>query len=213
MILGGKCNYSDDRTDPCPPQPSTSSTICAHRRCSNAGVRPTSRKFSTCHGPTKTAGTHRGIKTATCITTKDGPKVAKGKYTSHYSDTKPVRDQSSYYSTRYTHTSKGGKITRQQETPKALPLKPKIPPSSAQRTHRYPFRHQRQQQLAVSSARYANSAKHIYNLEANAVLNPLTGVLQEFRHLIKRPDKEIWTESLANKFCCLAQGVSKIIDD
>ena len=97
------------------------------------------------------------------------------------------------------------KRTRQQETPKALPLKPKIPPSSAPSTHQYPFRHPRQRQPAVTKTRYANDAKHIYNLEVNAVLNLLTDVLQEFRHLIKVPDKEIRTKYLANKFGRLAQ--------
>ena len=37
-------------------------------------------------------------------------------------------------------------------------------------------------------------------------------MLQEFRHLIKGPDKEIWTKSLANEFGRLAQGVSERID-
>ena len=69
------------------------------------------------------------------------------------------------------------KRNRQQEAPKALPLKPNIPPISASSTHRYTFRYPRQQQPSVSSARYDKSAKNIYNLEANAVLNPLTGVL------------------------------------
>ena len=105
-----------------------------------------------------------------------------------------------------------GKRNRQQEAPKALPIKPKIPPSSTPSTHRYQFRHPRQQQPEVRSARYANAAKYIDNLEANSVLNPITGVLQEFRHLIKGPDKEIWNKYLANEFCRLAQGVSKQID-
>ena len=90
------------------------------------------------------------------------------------------------------------KINHQHEAPTALPLKPKIPPSSAPSTHRYPFRHPRQQQPVASSAQYANVAKYIKNLEANAVLNSVTGVLQEFFHLIKGPDKEIWTKYLAN---------------
>ena len=64
----------------------------------------------------------------------------------------------------------------------------------------------------MSSARYANAAKYIKRLEANAVLNPVTGVLQEFFHLIKGPDKEIWTKSLANEFGRLYQGVSKRIE-
>ena len=103
------------------------------------------------------------------------------------------------------------KRNRQQEAPKALPLKPKIPPSRAPITQRYPFRHPRQQQPEVSSAWYANAAKYINNLEANAVLNPIRGVLQEFHHLIKGPDKEIWTKSLANEFGRLAQVLSKKI--
>ena len=89
---------------------------------------------------------------------------------------------------------------------------PKIANISAPSTHRYPFRHPRQQLPAVSSAWYANAAKYIKHLEADAVLNPVTGVLQELRHLIKGPDKEIWTKSLANEFGRLAQGVSKRIE-
>ena len=89
---------------------------------------------------------------------------------------------------------------------------PKIPTSSAPSTHQYPFLHPRQQLPAVSSARYANAAKYIKHLEANAELNPVTGVLQEFRHLIKGPDKEIWTKSLDNEFVRLSQGVSNIIE-
>ena len=99
----------------------------------------------------------------------------------------------------YTPTpSRAEQINHQQEATNALPLKPKIPPISAPKTHQYPLRHPRQQEPAVSSAWYANAAKHIYNLEANAVLNPLTGVIQEFIHLIKGPDKDIWTKYLAN---------------
>ena len=44
------------------------------------------------------------------------------------------------------------------------------------------------------------------------MLNPVTEVLQEFCHLIKGPDKKIWTEYLANEFGRLAQGVSKRIE-
>ena len=39
-----------------------------------------------------------------------------------------------------------------------------------------------------------------------------TGVLQEFCHLIKGPEKEIWKESLANEFGRLAQGVRNRIE-
>ena len=89
---------------------------------------------------------------------------------------------------------------------------PKIATSSAPSTHRYPFRHPRQQLPVVSSTRYSNAAKYIKHLEANAVLNPVTGVLQEFCYLIKGPDKEIWTKSLAKKIGRLAQVVSKKIE-
>ena len=78
------------------------------------------------------------------------------------------------------------------------PRKQMTPHIIAPDIHRYPFCHQRHQQPAVISAQYANAANHIYNLEANAVLNPLTGVLQEFRHLIKGLDKELWKKSLAH---------------
>ena len=96
---------------------------------------------------------------------------------------------------------------RQQEATNPLPLKPMTPPIIAPNNHRYPFRHQRH----FISVQYANAANHIYNLEANAVLNPLTGLFQEFCHLIKGPYKEIWKKSLANKFGRLAQEVSNRI--
>ena len=89
------------------------------------------------------------------------------------------------------------KRNHQQEAPAAPPCMPKIATSSSPSTHRYSFRNPHQQLPAVSSARYANAAKYSNHLEANAVLNPVTGVLQEFRHLIKGPDKEIWA-----KFIC-----------
>ena len=104
------------------------------------------------------------------------------------------------------------KRNHQQEAPAAPPLMPKIETRNAPSTHQYPFRHPRHKLPAVSSAQYANAANYIKHLEANAVLNPVTGVLQEFCHLIKRPDKEMWTKYLANEFGRLAQGVSKRIE-
>ena len=92
------------------------------------------------------------------------------------------------------------------------PLKQTTPHFIPPDIHRYPFCHRRHQEPAVISALYANTANHLYNLEANAVLNPLTGVLQEFLHLIKGPDKDIWTKSLANEFGRLAQGVRNRIE-
>ena len=77
------------------------------------------------------------------------------------------------------------KRNHQQEAPSAPPIMPKIATSSAPSTHRYPFRHPRQKLPAVISARYANATKYSKQLEANVVLNTVTGVLQEFLHLIK----------------------------
>ena len=62
------------------------------------------------------------------------------------------------------------------------------------------------------SARYANAANHLYNLESNAVLNLLTVVLQEFCHLIKGPEKEIRKKILANEFGRLSPGVRNRIE-
>ena len=103
-------------------------------------------------------------------------------------------------------------INRQQKATNVPPLKQTTPNVIPPNIHIYPFRHRRHQKPALIIARYANATNHIYNLEANAVLNPLTGVLQEFRHLIQGPDKEIWTKSLANEFGRLTQGVQNRIE-
>ena len=41
----------------------------------------------------------------------------------------------------------------------------------------------------------------------NAVLEQTTGSVLEYRHLVKGPDKNIWTTSCANDFGRLSQGV------
>jgi hypothetical protein len=40
------------------------------------------------------------------------------------------------------------------------------------------------------------------------VTDPVTGQVQEYRHLVKGPDKAVWEKSFANKLGCLAQGVA-----
>ena len=82
-------------------------------------------------------------------------------------------------------------INRQQKATNVPPIKQTTPHVIPPDIYRYPFRHQRHQQPELIRARYANAANHLYNLEANIFLNPITGVLQEFRHLIQGPDKEI----------------------
>ena len=80
-------------------------------------------------------------------------------------------------------------INRQQKATTVPPCKQTTPHVILPDIHRYPFRHLRHQQPEVISASCANAANHLYNLEANAVLNPMTGVIQEFFHLTKGPDK------------------------
>ena len=48
---------------------------------------------------------------------------------------------------------------------------------------------------------------HFHEHMACPVINPVTGVSLEYRHLIQGPDKDIWLKSLANDFGRLAQGV------
>ena len=42
---------------------------------------------------------------------------------------------------------------------------------------------------------------------ANYVINSETGIVQEYKHLIKGPDKDIWMTLFANELVCLYQGV------
>ena len=67
--------------------------------------------------------------------------------------------------------------------------------------HRYPLR----------SRHSANHVVHDYlpsnHHQANGVVDPLTGQVQEYRHLLKGSEKDIWTKSFANELGRLAQGV------
>ena len=103
-------------------------------------------------------------------------------------------------------------ITRQHTAQPVVPSRQTTPHVIPDDTHRYPFRHPRQQPPVLNRARYANATIASTKLQANAVLNPLTGVLQEYRHLIKGPDKTIWEQSLANEFGRLTQGVANRIE-
>ena len=64
-----------------------------------------------------------------------------------------------------------------------------IPPN----TPRYPFRQRRHQQTTLIRARYANAATFHDFFQANSVIQPITGALQEFLHLILGPDKATWS--------------------
>ena len=60
-----------------------------------------------------------------------------------------------------------------------------IPPD----TPRYPFRHRHHQQPTLIRTRYSVAATFRNHFQANAVIHPTTGALQEFLHLIASPDK------------------------
>ena len=53
--------------------------------------------------------------------------------------------------------------------------------------------------LAVEATRTASAA--------NSVTDKVTGKSLEYRHLLRGPNKYVWTRSLANDLCRLAQGV------
>ena len=44
----------------------------------------------------------------------------------------------------------------------------------------------------------------------NAVMCPETGKSQDYRHLIKGPDKPKWTKAMTNEIGCLFQGIRDI---
>ena len=46
--------------------------------------------------------------------------------------------------------------------------------------------------------------------EANSVTHKISGLAQEYRHLIKGPEMKIWERSFANKLGKLAQGIREV---
>ena len=46
--------------------------------------------------------------------------------------------------------------------------------------------------------------------EANAVIHQISGVAQEYRHLVKGPDRKIWEISFANELVQLDQGIRMV---
>ena len=46
--------------------------------------------------------------------------------------------------------------------------------------------------------------------EANAVTHQISGFAQEYRHLVKVPDRKIWKRNFANELGHLAQGIRKV---
>ena len=46
--------------------------------------------------------------------------------------------------------------------------------------------------------------------EANSVTHQISGVAQEYRHLIKGPERKIWEISFANKLGQITQGIREV---
>ena len=54
---------------------------------------------------------------------------------------------------------------------------------------------------------YALTEKCQKTRESNSVTHPISGVAQEYRHMIKGPDRKTWERSFANKLGQLDQGI------
>jgi hypothetical protein len=50
----------------------------------------------------------------------------------------------------------------------------------------------------------ADLLAHVH--QANTVVDPITGQVQEYRHLLQGPDAPTWTKSFANELGRLSQG-------
>ena len=84
-------------------------------------------------------------------------------------------------------------------TQKATPSSPRVVEPTPPPLHRYPLR----------SHQSANSAIFPSLHQANGVTDPLTGQVQEYRHLIQGPEKTTWVNSFSNELGRLFQGVGK----
>ena len=105
---------------------------------------------------------------------------------------------------------------RNTSTPHYIPpvfaTSPRVAPSPrVEQPTRYQTRSRTCRPNSISS-KYANAANYIAISEANSVTHPITGQSQEYRHLMKGDEKEIWRKSFANELGRLAQGVSNRID-
>jgi hypothetical protein len=88
------------------------------------------------------------------------------------------------------------------------PTSPRLPvsaPTPAAATHRYPLRSTQHSANSATSDLFA----HVH--QANTVVNPTTGQVQEYRHLLQGPDAPTWTHSFANELGRLSQGVGTLV--
>jgi hypothetical protein len=66
-----------------------------------------------------------------------------------------------------------------------------------------------QREETTTPTRYNLRSHSANQVEANAVIDTVTGVSLEYRHLVKGPDKDIWVRAFANDLGMLAQGVGQ----
>ena len=89
---------------------------------------------------------------------------------------------------------------------------PRVTPSPrVKQFPRFQTRSRTCRQNSISS-KYVDAANYIAIVEAKSVTHPITGQAQEYRHLMKGDEKEIWNKFFANKLGRLAQGVGNRID-
>ena len=79
------------------------------------------------------------------------------------------------------------------------PPSPRVAEPTPNPSHRYPLRSQQS----------ANSAIFPPIQQANSVTDPITGQVQEYRHLMQGPEKVTWVNAFANELGRLCQGVGK----
>jgi hypothetical protein len=84
---------------------------------------------------------------------------------------------------------------------------PILPNTTDHTCHRYPLRSQRHPNGTAYNVTSTKTGHFEPVHLANTVTNPITGKVQEYQHLVKGLQKDIWTRGFANELGRLAQGV------
>ena len=107
------------------------------------------------------------------------------------------------------HRSPSGTHTIPPEVPSPSPkVNTAQPPRVDMGGPSYSLRSRRNK---IFQPRYALTAQGQTPCKANSVTHQISGVAQEYRHLIKGPERKIWERSFANELGQLAQGIWKVV--
>ena len=95
----------------------------------------------------------------------------------------------------------------QQSIPQPLQLEPHIikPDPDDPVCHRYPLG---SLQLNITTSNFLQPVL-TPTAKFNSVIDPATGKVHEYWHLIRGPDRAIWKQGFANDLGCLAQGIAQ----